>query len=454
MTVSYLDLLDLFRYVTAAFFALFMLCDHTLEKRSHYALRLVSIYVVWCLGAFTLILSRYYEASYPTQATFLRVFFSVHAFCMVIIMIKACYKTTWSSVFFRATVASCIDGILTTVIRYFIVLICFPSLPEEHTILYILLMLVLYIVTYSLFYKKVGRVMLQEEREKYLTERRNLILFLILFGALQAFGAITRMVCEYTIVPLQEVEAFVPVFYQLRYYCVAILLFVYVGILAIIYYLYGTLINQNEMDILNKIITERKAQYDFSKENIEMINQKCHNLKHQIRALEMTSGEERRQLIRETQKAVVFYGAVVKTGNEALDTILTEKSMYCLNRNIKLSCSVNTDKLAQISVVDLYTLLGNAIDNAIESVEKIQEVDKRIINLSIKNQGEMLHITLENYYEGNIIMKGKYPFTSKSNKENHGYGIKSIWLIAQKYGGEIQIHTENQVFLLQILLPI
>ena len=168
----------------------------------------------------------------------------------------------------------------------------------------------------------------------------------------------------------------------------------------------------------------------------------------------MAGDEERRELIRETKRAVDFYDAVVKTGNEALDTILTEKSVYCVNRSIRLSCTVNTDRLSGMQVTDLYTLLGNAIDNAIESVEKLEDPDKKVISLTIRSQGQMLHISLENYYEGTIALRDGYPVTSKPDRENHGYGVRSIRLIAQKYGGDIQIAAQNQIFSLQILLPV
>ncbi|WP_442911407.1 ATP-binding protein [Lachnoclostridium sp. An169] len=98
-------------------------------------------------------------------------------------------------------------------------------------------------------------------------------------------------------------------------------------------------------------------------------------------------------------------------------------------------------------------MLGNAIDNAIESVDRISDAEKKTISLSIKDQGKMLYVSVENYYEGEIVIRGGYPVTHKKDKENHGFGVKSIQLIARRYGGDIRVSTAHHIFLLQIILP-
>ena len=105
-------------------------------------------------------------------------------------------------------------------------------------------------------------------------------------------------------------------------------------------------------------------------------------------------------------------------------------------------------------MIDLYTMLGNAIDNAIESVDHFTNEDKKVISLSVKEQGKMIYISVENYYEGTIKFHRGYPITHKKDKQNHGFGLKSIHMIAKRYGGDIRVSTQNQIFLLQIIIPI
>lgn len=451
---SFLNVLDQFRYVTGSMAAILIFCTHALTKRSSFRMRVLVSYLLWLAGGM---------AFFPFSEAIGRcgdgwaILTAPYWFLMSglkLVILNFCYENTWSSILFRATISGCAEGITTIIIRYFLVLSCFPQLPEDHPVLYIVLMLAVYIVCYYFFHKKISVEMRQVEREHYLSGPHTFLLFGGIFAAMEILGGVIKAVCEYLIIPLKLTEEFAGLFYLLQYFCVGILMVFYIGVLCILIYLYKVVVMRSEMQILTRMILERQSQYEFSRENIEMINRKCHDLKHQLRALEAAGDEERRELIRETKRAVDFYDAVVKTGNEALDTILTDKSVYCVNRNIRLSCTVNTDRLSGMQVMDLYTLLGNAIDNAIESVEKLEDPDKKVISLTIRSQGQMLHISVENYYEGTIVLRDGYPVTSKPDRENHGYGVRSIRLIAQKYGGDIQISTQNQIFSLQILLPV
>ncbi len=99
-------------------------------------------------------------------------------------------------------------------------------------------------------------------------------------------------------------------------------------------------------------------------------------------------------------------------------------------------------------------MLGNAVDNAIECVTKYQDPDKKTIALSIGKRGNMLLIAVENYCDDQLTMNGDYPATTKADKGNHGIGVRSIDMVSRSYGGCTRISTENQSFLLQIMLPI
>ena len=101
---------------------------------------------------------------------------------------------------------------------------------------------------------------------------------------------------------------------------------------------------------------------------------------------------------------------------------------------------------------DLYSLLGNALDNAIENVQKVSE-ELRIINLSVVKQDGIVKVHVDNYYNGELKFKGGVPQTSKGDSANHGFGIKSMRLIAEKYGGILRIAAEDNVFNLNILFP-
>lgn len=231
-------------------------------------------------------------------------------------------------------------------------------------------------------------------------------------------------------------------------------MFISIVIFLIQYNVYEISFLRLEAETLKQLQVEKEKQYIFSKENINLMNQKSHDLKHFLQALKMADYSEREKLIEDTNEVVQFYDSIIKTDSEVLNTILTEKSLLCTKYNIKLTCSLSTTKLSELAVVDLYTMLGNAIDNAIECVKEYNELEKRIISVSILERGNVLCIFVDNYFEGTLEYEDGIPLTSKKDNAYHGYGVKSIKMLARKYGGDIRISDINHSFSLQIMIPI
>ena len=100
-------------------------------------------------------------------------------------------------------------------------------------------------------------------------------------------------------------------------------------------------------------------------------------------------------------------------------------------------------------------MFGNAIDNAIEATLPIKNKEKRTISLNVRKIKNFVTINIENYFEGNIVFDEKnLPITTKSDKNFHGFGLKSIRYIVEKYKGNIEINTTKETFRLSILLPL
>ena len=212
---------------------------------------------------------------------------------------------------------------------------------------------------------------------------------------------------------------------------------------------------RQEVDILNRMQVQQKEQYNLAKENIALINQKCHDLKHQVKAMRMMFDDDRREAyLQELESAVGIYEAIAKTGNEVLDTVLTEKSLYCEANSIKAHCVADGSLLDFMDPVDLYTIFGNAMDNAIDSVKKLEETEKRIIDVLVYQENQFLVIQIINPVEETLRFDEEgLPVTTKSNKGYHGFGLKSIRHTVQQYGGFLTIKIENGCFCLRILLP-
>ena len=212
--------------------------------------------------------------------------------------------------------------------------------------------------------------------------------------------------------------------------------------------------DKRERAEIEKMMHGKQAIREINKENIDIINRKCHDLRHQIAAIRaMTGNAAIEKELKDVENAVLIYDSIAKTGNDALDTIITEKSLYCEKHNIKLSYLADVSGLGVMSDVDLYSLFGNAMENAIESVIDIPDPDKRVISMSIGRRGDLISIHIDNYVERPPVFEHGLPVTTKADKQYHGYGLKSIQYIAEKYGGHISVRVEDNVFELDIVIP-
>lgn len=211
-----------------------------------------------------------------------------------------------------------------------------------------------------------------------------------------------------------------------------------------------------EVDALQKMLQMQYANYQISQESIDMVNQKYHDLKHQIAVLKgEISSEEKTECLDRMEREIKIYEAQNKTGNEVLDAILTSKSIYCQSQNIGLTCVADGEALNFMDTIDISSLFGNALDNAIESVRQIpeEESEKRLIHLSVVRQKGFVRIRVENYCEKEPVLKDGLPVTTKKDTRFHGYGLKSIQSTVKKYGGSVTVSVKNHWFELRILLP-
>jgi hypothetical protein len=448
-----LDYLDQFRYMTGILAICIVLCHKALTHKTPY-IRRISLSALLCyLLAFAYVpLRRAVEPLYQATPLAIAPYWLGMSF-VPIGFIFCCYETNWAGALFRAMMASFIETILTTLIRNLFVYTLFPDFPQAHPALYLLGMFALYLLLYALANQALGKKIRVDEMARLHNDQTAAWIFLFIYLVYTGIMAAAKYAMEDVILPMTEYGELNAAYRYLQFFLVGIMFIFSTVMLIVMWYVYQRTALQAEKEIITRLAQDRKSQYEFSKENIEMINRKTHDLKHQLQALAMVSNDERKRQLQETSRAIDFYDAVVKTGNEALDILLTEKSVYCANRQIRLSCMVNTKQLDKIKLVDLYTLLGNALDNAIESVERIENPEQKVISLSIMDQGNMLYIQLENYYEGTLQMQDGLPRTRKRDIENHGYGLKSIRSIVHAYGGKIEVRTEDHIFYLEIVIP-
>ena len=143
-----------------------------------------------------------------------------------------------------------------------------------------------------------------------------------------------------------------------------------------------------------------------------------------------------------SQRKVIF------SGNDSLDAILNTKQMAAYQYDINFDTTI-ADSLQFMSADDICVLLGNLLDNAISAA---RQTDAKQINLNIQPQDTYVSIVLANSIKADILADNPTLETTKQKKNGHGYGIKNIRKVVQKYHGLIRFYEDSGMFISDILL--
>ncbi|EFB74450.1 ATP-binding protein [Subdoligranulum variabile] len=202
-----------------------------------------------------------------------------------------------------------------------------------------------------------------------------------------------------------------------------------------------------ELESMDNVLHRQYEQYQQSRESIRLINRHCHDLKLQIAAIraEHDPGKQAAALD-EMESGIRMYEAQNKTGNPVLDTLLTAKSLYCQQHDINFTCVADGHLLDFMPTGDICTIVGTALDNATESVQTLQDTEKRLIRIAIFAQHGFVMLRFENYCETPVHLDA-------DGMPPHGYGVRTVKAAAEKYGGTVTVHSEDNWFILRVLLP-
>ena len=217
----------------------------------------------------------------------------------------------------------------------------------------------------------------------------------------------------------------------------------------------GELLAEEEVSAIRQVLNSQYDQYRNYQESEEMLHMMQHDLKHQIDGLRAETDRERRaEWLDAMEEELDSWWIPQKTGSPVLDTILAAKLRKARNLKIRITCVADGSLLSMLHVVDICTIFGNALDNAMESVVQIPEEEKRLVHLSVSARKDFVFIQVSNTCETEIRQaEDNSLLTTKPDSRFHGYGMKSIRYAAEKYGGSVNYRLENGWFELRILLP-
>ena len=177
-----------------------------------------------------------------------------------------------------------------------------------------------------------------------------------------------------------------------------------------------------------------------------------HNHLQTLKAkLDMGQGEGARAYLDRLEEDLDGIRALAETGNVSVDAILNAKLSLVLKKEIELNFKAQVPQALTVSDIDLCVILGNLIDNAVESCERVEE-DRRFLRLYIGVLKKQLYLSITNA-TAETVRKIDAAYIS-AKRGNHGHGLKRIDRVVEKYGGYVNRQNEPGVFATEILLPL
>lgn len=201
-------------------------------------------------------------------------------------------------------------------------------------------------------------------------------------------------------------------------------------------------------ETLRELMRMQRLQFETNKTNVQLVNEKYHDIQKLLRVLDRHVPREQVDALR---SSISGYDAQTRTGNEVLDVVLTEKRLICAGKGIQFTSMVDGAALGFVEELDLYSLLSNLLSNCVEAVDRLPEGEERFITLTVRRNGEIVSIHAENPCVGQLRFENGLPVTS-GDPEWHGFGMKSMERIAEKYGGTLTVAQDRSLVRTDILL--
>ena len=202
-------------------------------------------------------------------------------------------------------------------------------------------------------------------------------------------------------------------------------------------------------------IAQLQQQFAYYQEKLkdeEKVRSVYHDMKNHLLVLQrQINSPETAEMVEKLQSQVAMYEDYEHTGNDILDIILKEKSETAREKHIALSVTADLNGVDFIEPLDVSTIFGNGLDNAIEASEKLPEEQRAILVKAGKMQNFFSVLIENNCLQDSGNTKSR---TTKTDDFFHGFGISNMRNAAEKYGGQLTTKCESGKFLLKILLPI
>ncbi len=212
---------------------------------------------------------------------------------------------------------------------------------------------------------------------------------------------------------------------------------------------------REEQLLLDKKRSEYNRQYaETIKEQYEQARRLRHDMKQYAGTMQALIKDkkfsEAESLAEQQSDNLSKVETIINVENDILNAILNSKLSFAKSKGINVFCSIEKD-ISGIEDIDLCNLLGNLLDNAITAAEKC-DTQSRLIEIIISSAGSKLVITVKNSIQSSVISENSKLKSTKENSDEHGFGVKTIKYIAEKYDGKADFYEENLTFICRVEL--
>ena len=229
------------------------------------------------------------------------------------------------------------------------------------------------------------------------------------------------------------------------------LLSVFLGLVVVLFLLYiKNYLYLREKSLIDQMRVkqlEQQFSYYKDKQTEELrIRSLYHDMKNHLLLLEKYP--QNTKLVNELKRQLDDFENYYNTGNEFLNVIIRDKARKAKENQIDFKCTIQFGNMNFINPLDISTIFGNALDNAIEATIKLPP-EERIVTVRGKQIQEMFIIIVENSAKAGNTNK-----TSKVDTLLHGFGVANIKKTVEKYNGEITTRYQDNRFEIRVILPL
>lgn len=211
-----------------------------------------------------------------------------------------------------------------------------------------------------------------------------------------------------------------------------------------------------EYEFLKMNQTNMMQYYDLAMQYSEETRKLKHDLRNQLQVISLLLTQNPAKAVSmfsEMEEYLLNLGTLYRSGNEIVDTVLTVKNNFAVSNQIDTDIQIGSIDSIVISDKDLCSILTNVLDNAIEACMKLPEEERKIMMRIAERKGYLAMKCVNTYLCSRVDYKKAWR-TDKEDFINHGYGLKIIRSIVEKYEGDMETLTMDNQFSLTIMLKI